>query len=214
MQQTFAGIYDRVVLGQPRLTLAIMFVLLLLFGMGLPQFRLDASADSLLLENDPDLKHFRELSKRYSAKEFLFITVTPAAGVFNPATTALITEMRAALKALPTVDSVVTILDVPLVKNVPGRLSEAATNYRTLESTDVNLARARAELTESPLYRNVVVSPNGATTAMRVILKDDSSFRALQNERGDLLYKRGTTHLTAAETARLASIEPQYKADC
>ena len=212
MQHTFAEIYDRFVLGQPRLTLAIMFVLLLLFGLGLPQFRLDASADSLLLENDPDLKHFRELSKRYSTKEFLFITVTPAAGVFSPSTTALITEMRAALKALPTVDSVVTILDVPLVKNVPGRLSEAATNYRTLESADVNLARARAELTESPLYRNVVVSPNGATTAMRVILKDDPSFRALQNERGDLLYKRGTTHLTAADTARLASIEPQYRA--
>ena len=34
-------------------------------------FELDASADSLILENDKDLKIFREITKRYDAKDFV-----------------------------------------------------------------------------------------------------------------------------------------------
>ncbi|MBI2799360.1 MAG: RND family transporter [Gammaproteobacteria bacterium] len=211
MIQHFAGVYDRLVLAQPRLVLVCLGLFFVLFGAGLADFRLDASADSLLLENDPDLKHFRELNQRYHARDFLFVTVTPRGGIFSAEGLKLIARLRTALKAVPAVESVVTVLDVPLVKNVPGKLSEAATHYRTLESSEVNFERARQELTESPLYRNVVMSPDASTTAIRVVLKDHADFRTLQNERGDLLFKRGTTALTEAESARLATIEPVYQ---
>src|SRR5690606_12097313 len=101
-------------------------------------------------------------------------------------------------------------LDVPLVKNVPGKLSEVATKYRTLESPDVDLARAREELTTSPLYRNVVISPDARTTAIRVVLSGDEEYRELQFERGRLLYARATGTITPEEEARLAEIEPRY----
>ncbi|MSR14977.1 MAG: hypothetical protein EXR86_10540 [Gammaproteobacteria bacterium] len=211
MRPTLVDFYDRFVLQQPRLTLLILCFTLALFALGLPQFRLDASADSLLLESDPELKHFRELSKRYSSREFLFVTVTPNEDLFAPTTFKLLTELRQALKEFPAVSSVVTLLDVPLVKNIPGKLSEVVTKYRTLESPDVNLYNARKELTESPLYRNVVVSPDAKTTAMRVILEDVPEFRALELARGDLLYKRATGTLDASEIAHLAQIEPLYK---
>lgn len=210
--RSIADFYDRLVLQQPKLTLSILGLALVLFALGLPQFRLDASADSLLLESDPELKHFRDLAKRYSTREFLFITVTPETGLFNPGAMKLIADLRGALRRVPAVDSVVTLLDVPLVKNVPGKLSEVVTKFRTLESADVDLAKARQELTESPLYRNVVISPDAKTTAIRVILKDDPDYRALQLERGDLLYKRATSALTAPEQARLDQIDPYYKA--
>ncbi|MGD9600597.1 MAG: RND family transporter [Gammaproteobacteria bacterium] len=208
----FADFYDRLVLAQPRLTLVILALILLLFGLGLANFRLDASADSLLLENDPDLKQFREMALRYNARDFLFVTVTPRDGLFTDEGMRLVADLRAALKALPEVASVVTVLDVPLVKNKPGRLSEVALNYRTLESPGIDLEKARAELTESPLYRNVVLSPDTRTTAIRVMLHENLKYRTLQLERADLLYKRGTQGLDAAETARLAELEPLYQA--
>ena len=40
----------------------------------LENFDLDASAQSLLLENDPDLKYLRELNERYRSEEFFIIT--------------------------------------------------------------------------------------------------------------------------------------------
>ena len=208
----FADRFDRLVIGRPRLTLFLMCVLLVLAGSGLQHFRLDASADSLLLDNDPDMKRYRDLALRYSARDFLFVTVSPKAGVFSPEGRALVAELRAALKSLPEVSSVVTVLDVPLVNNKPGRLSDIATNYRTLESPDVDLEKAREELTTSPLYRNVVLSADADTTAIRVILHENLKFRLLQLERADLLFKRGTSGLEPAEKARLTEIEPRYQA--
>jgi uncharacterized protein len=208
----FADRFDRLVIARPRLTLFLMCLLLVLAGSGLKHFRLDASADSLLLDNDPDMKKYRDLALRYSARDFLFVTVSPKAGVFSPEGRALIAELRGALKALPEVSSVVTVLDVPLVNNKPGRLSDIATNYRTLESPDVDLDKAREELTTSPLYRNVVLSPDANTTAMRVILHENLKYRLLQLERADLLFDRGTRGLEPAEETRLAEIEPRYQA--
>ena len=207
----FADFYDRLVLAQPRLTLAILTLTLALFALGLADFRLDASADSLLLENDPDLREFRELALRYNARDFLFVTVSPKEGLFNPQGMGLIRDLRQALKDIPQVASVMTVLDVPLVKNMPGTLSEIATRYRTLESKEVDLKKAREELTTSPLYRNVVLSPDASTTAIRVVLHENFKFRTLQYERADLLYKRGTTGLDVAQTERLAVIEPLYQ---
>lgn len=205
-----AELHERIVIARPRLALLLLTALLALCGLGLQHFRLDASADSLLLENDPDMKQYRDLALRYNARDFLFVTVTPPEGVFSPEGKALINDLRAALKAVPEVSSVLTVLDVPLVKNKPGRLSEVASNYRTLESPDVDLGKAEDELRSSPLYRNVVLSPDAGTTAIRVVLQEDIKYRLLQIERADLLYKRGTSGLSSGETSRLALIEPQY----
>ena len=123
----FADLYDRLVLAQPRLTLAILTLTLALFALGLAHFRLDASADSLLLENDPDLKEFRELALRYNTRDFLFVTVSPKEGLFNPQGMGLIRDLRQALKDIPQVASVMTVLDVPLVKNMQPRKLPCAT---------------------------------------------------------------------------------------
>lgn len=212
MFSALAALYDRVVLANPRATLVVLAVLLVVFGTGIPKFRVDASADSLLLENDVDLKRFRELGKRYEARDFLFVTVTPREPLFSPASRALIANIRADLKSLPDVESVLTVLDVPLVKNVQARLSEVATKYKTLESPDVDFDRARDELLTSPLYKNVAISADGTTTAIRVMMKDRPDFRRLQMERGDLVYLRATGALSPAQAARLAEIDPIYKA--
>ena len=212
MLQTCADLYDRYILGHPRLVLLLLALLVAGFARGIPDFRIDASADSLLLEEDKDLQSWRDLGKRYVTRDFLFVTVTPRQSLFEPASRDLVAEIRADLKALPDVDSVLTILDVPLVKNVEARLSEVSTKYKTLESPDVDLEKARQELLTSPLYRKVVISEDGGTTAIRVMLKDRPEFRALAQERGDLVYLRATQGLDDAQAARLAELEPAYQA--
>ena len=212
MTRALSALFDRVVLANPRSTLVVMAALLLVFATGIPKFRVDASADSLLLEDDHDLQRYRELGKRYPSHDFLFVTVQPEESLFSPSSRALIASIRADLGALPDVESVLTILDVPLVKNVQARLSEVASKYKTLESPDVDADKARDELLNSPLYRNVAISADGRTTAIRVVMKDRPEFRKLQLERGDLVYLRATEGLSPAQEARLAELEPIYRA--
>ena len=59
MSEKIFKLYDRTVLQHPILTIVLMLVLVFGIGGFAKNFRLDASADSLLLENDQDLKYFR-----------------------------------------------------------------------------------------------------------------------------------------------------------
>jgi len=54
-----AEVYDALVLRNPRLVLLVMLAVLVFFGYHTKDFRLDASADSLLLEDDADLSPHR-----------------------------------------------------------------------------------------------------------------------------------------------------------
>ena len=70
------------------------------------QFRLDASADSLVLENDTDLRYYRSLRGRYGSDAFLVITYTPKQELFSDSTLAKIKSLRDELSALVHVQKV------------------------------------------------------------------------------------------------------------
>ena len=61
---------------------AIIFLVIILGGMMTfaTNFKLDASADSLILENDKDLVKYRNVISRYDTKEFIVMTYTPSEG--------------------------------------------------------------------------------------------------------------------------------------
>ena len=69
--------YKNIIIERPRFTFAILLIVLLTFGYFIKFFQLDASSDTLLLENDPDLKYLREVNKKYGSKDFLVLTYTP-----------------------------------------------------------------------------------------------------------------------------------------
>ena len=73
----FEKIYKNSIIEKPKSTLLILAVLLLSFGYFAKDFQLDASSDTLLLENDPDLKYLREINTKYGSKDFLVLTYTP-----------------------------------------------------------------------------------------------------------------------------------------
>ena len=61
----------------------LLFALSIISIIGLPRFQLDASSDTLLLDNDPDLKIYRENSQKYGSSDFLVIAFTPNKDIFT-----------------------------------------------------------------------------------------------------------------------------------
>jgi predicted RND superfamily exporter protein len=211
MINRISSLYDRFVLGQPVAMLVLLACVLAFFAWHAKDFKLDASADSLLLEDDEDLRIFRELGERYKTKEFLFVTFTPAENLFSPASLQHVRNLRDELKQLPLVDSVVSILDVPLVRQVEGTLSDIASNYRTLESEDVDLDRARAELLNSPIFSEMVISLDGQTTALQINLREDPEYHELQKSRNLLLYKNRKGLLDHEGKQQLEDVLDRYE---
>ena len=75
--------YQNIIIQKPKFVLTLLLLILISFGYFSKDFRLDASSDTLLLENDPDLKYLREVTKRYGSKYFLVLTYTPENELIN-----------------------------------------------------------------------------------------------------------------------------------
>ena len=135
--------YKKWVLINPWPLLIVLLVILGCFAWHAQDFRLDASADSLLLDDDQDLKAYRELSDRYGSKNFLVVAIVPDAPLFNRATLDQMESLASELTEIPGVESVNSILDVPLLSQSGGSLTELAGNFRTLRDPDVDFDRAR-----------------------------------------------------------------------
>ena len=131
-------IYKNLIIEKPKLTLLILSILLITFAYFSKNFQLDASSDTLLLENDPDLKYLREVNANYASKDFLVLTYTPKNDLLNPATIQDLKNLKNDLTNLKWVNNVITILDVPLLKNNDDPLAERIKNFKTLGGKDVD----------------------------------------------------------------------------
>ena len=71
------------VFGRPWLVIGVTFLIVAFFAWYTQYFRLDASADSLLLENDPDWEFFRQVGNRYGIREFVVVAYIPQGDLFS-----------------------------------------------------------------------------------------------------------------------------------
>ena len=199
----FSNLYKNLVIERPRFTLFTLVLLLAIFGYFSKNFQLDASSDTLLLENDPDLKYLREVNNNYNTKDFLVLTYSHAPNEdynFKSKNTIKNLELlKNSLENLDWVDSVITVLDVPLLKNNDDPLSERIRNFKTLSSPDVDLERGFDEIINSPIYKNFVISEDGQTSGILVYIKPDEKLAELIKTKNDYLDRKDKGQLTVNE---------------
>ncbi len=73
----FINIIYKKLLEKPKFILILLILVFSFSVYNAKNFQLDASADSLLLENDPDLNYLRSVNERYSSEDFFVITYSP-----------------------------------------------------------------------------------------------------------------------------------------
>ncbi len=190
MSSYLIKLYSNTILRHPVIALLLTATVSAFFISHVTEFELDASADSLILENDAALKYYRGVRERYGSDDFLIVTYSPKNPLFSETTLEDIRQLRESLNSIENVDSVVSLLDVPLVSSPPMTLAEISRQARTLESDDVDIALAEKEMTTSPLYENLLVSSNADTTALQVNLKQNTALKTLVDEREQLFQQK------------------------
>jgi predicted RND superfamily exporter protein len=166
--------FDRLILHHPGIVILCALVVVGLLALGARYFRLDASAETLVMENDKDLRYAIQISDRYGQSDFLVLTYTPkASSIFSPDTLKILAKLRDDLSALDDVESVRSILDVPLLENPPVSLKNISADLPTLESPGVDIKSAAAELSQSPLCRDLLLSADSRTTALLINFAGD-----------------------------------------
>ena len=181
--------YQKNILEKPKTVLLLLTFFLLIFGYFSKDFRLDASSDTLLIEGDPDLKYLNEINKRYNSKEFLVLTFTPKESMISENSINNLLSLKYKIQSLDWVDSVITLLDVPLLTSTDDTLTEKLKNFSTLKSEGINKTKGFNEILNSPVFRNFVISEDGNTTGIIVYLKKKTEPIKLLSKKELQIYK-------------------------
>ncbi len=205
-------LYLTLITRQPKMVLACVAVLTIGLAAGLPNFKLDASSDSLTLENDLDLEYFRDVSKNYQSGDFLVITFKPHSDLFSDESLDILANLKQDLFKVKGVASINSILDVPLLYSPKRSLTEIVRKPLTLLSPGVDRQLAKQEFLSSPIYKELILGPDGQTTALQLNIQYDKKYIELVQARNNLRIKRNREGLSEAEKIELDNVSAEFLA--
>ena len=184
--KTYIKNYCDNVINNPLSVLVFVLSIVVIASMGISNFKLDASSDALVLEGDNSLKIYREAEEEFGDSNFLYVTYEPNGELFTKESLDTILSIEKDLTLIDGVDSVLSLMDAPIFFQPRVGLTDVADNLKDLTSEGINLALAKEEIINNPIYKDLIISRDGSITAMQVSLKANDEYNSLMSERYDI----------------------------
>ena len=215
MKNKLLSLYEKIVFEHAKLVLLLIALLIGFLSQYAGNFRLDASSDSLVLENDESLEYYRKVVSKYNTADFLVLTYSPlpASGeMFSDEVLADIGNLRQDILDLGNIKSIISILDVPLTQSPPITLAELNGAPQLLLSKKTDRELAKIELQTSQLYRDLLLSQDFSTTAVVVSLNSDEQVSALLDQRNNLRGLRANGEFSETQRSELERVTLEHQA--
>jgi predicted RND superfamily exporter protein len=192
-------VYQSFILRYPLFVLALTLLFILLFGMNVSKLQIDASAETLLLDDDKDLDFLRETEKRFKSNDILIIAYKPDTPLLSHDSLKRLRSLSQALEKIPMVTSVDSILTAPLLYSPLRDFDALLSQTYTLETPEMNHTLAKNEFLTSPLYKDSLVNKEFTITSMVLNLQKDDTYYTLLEQRNALLQKQKNRSLSQKE---------------
>jgi len=180
------GIIYHKILKYPYVILLFFLSIFLISIYQSKNFQLDASADTLLIENDPDLIYLRNLNERYKSEKFFIVTYTPKNLSKKDSINELINLVKD-INSFNWISKTISIVNAPLLKSTDEPLIDKIRNLKYITNSDVNVNNALNELTSSPIYKNLIISEDGKTFGIVAYIKENRSYLDTINKKTEYL---------------------------
>ena len=166
----------RMLVSAPKLSLALALILCAFLCAFAPKLAIDASTQTLLLENDKDLELWRDITKRYKIPNTLVIAYTPNSDLLSESSISTLAALSKDLAQIKGVKSVFSMLDAPLLLSSGLKFSDLLGTIPTLKDSNASKEAIKAEFLNSPFYKNSLVSSDFKTTALLLTLEPNSRY--------------------------------------
>ena len=166
----------RMLVSAPKLSLALALILCAFLCAFVPKLAIDASTQTLLLENDKDLELWRDITKRYEIPNTLVIAYTPNSDLLSESSISTLAALSKDLAQIKGVKSVFSMLDAPLLLSSGLKFSDLLGTIPTLKDSNASKEAIKAEFLSSPFYKNSLVSSDFKTTALLLTLEPNSRY--------------------------------------
>jgi len=180
------GIIYHKILKYPYVILLFFLSIFLISIYQSKNFQLDASADTLLIENDPDLIYLRNLNERYKSEKFFIVTYTPKNLSKKDSINELINLVKD-INSFNWISKTISIVNAPLLKSTDEPLIDKIRNLKYITNSDVNVNNALNELTSSPIYKNLIISEDGKTFGIVAYIKENRLYLDAINKKTEYL---------------------------
>ena len=204
-------IYDTFILKYPILVLLILSIFVSILGYYSTKVEVDASAETLLLDDDKDLKFFREVNKRYNNLNFLIVTFAPHNDLLSNESLDTIKNLSKEFLTVENIENVDSILTVPLLQSPVRPISDLVAGVDSMETKEFDKDLVKNEFLTSPLYKNALVSDDFKTTALILNIKHDAKYFELLEKRNSLSVKEREKTITKEEKSELEKIVVEFK---
>lgn len=180
----------------PKITLSFSLAFCLFFAFFSKNLNVDASAQSLLLEHDEDLKFYREISSRYGGDDFLMLAFTPKdTDLFSQKNLNFIKNISEEIAQIKGVKQVFSIANAPLLQSFNDKdLKEIIKNIPNIFSQDINITLAKKEILNHPFYKNNLISKDGKTAGILIYFEPDPTYNALIQLRDEAKNEKEKEH--------------------
>jgi uncharacterized protein len=206
-----SALYSKILMEHAKLAWFLVAIVLVTLAWKTPNFRMDASADSLVLESDRSLQYYRTIKERYGSDDFLVITFTPQQEIFQRDTLNVLASIANDLKQIDGITGVTNLLTVPMLNADGIDLYNMSDKIRYLSDTQVDLTAAKNHVAQSPLYQDMLLSRDGKTTAMQVDLFIDHEYEDLLAQVNKLRAAKVNNTLSPEDHKLLESVTLKYR---
>lgn len=204
-------IYDTFILKYPLTVLIVLSIFVSVLAYYSTKVEVDASAETLLLDDDKDLKFFREVNKRYNNLNFLIVTFTPNNDLLSNESLDTIKNLSKEFLTVENIENVNSILTVPLLQSPVRPISDLVAGVDSMETKEFDKELVKNEFLTSPLYKNALVSDDFKTTALILNIKNDEKYYELLEKRNSLLVKEKEKIITKEEKLELKKAIVEFK---
>ena len=204
-------IYDTFIFKYPVLVLLFLSISVSILGYYSTKVEVDASAETLLLDDDKDLKFFREVNQRYDNSSFLIVTFSPNFDLLSNESLEVIKNISNEFSSVENIQKVQSILTVPLLQSPIRPISDLVSGVDSMETKEFDKTLVKNEFLTSPLYKNALVSDDFKTTALILNIKDDTKYYELLEKRNSLLAKEKEKTISKEEKLELKKAIVEFK---
>jgi len=209
--ESSASYVVRVVTERPYWTILITIIVMLFMSWPATRLIIDASPDSLLLENDPDLKFYRNIHYKYGSDVYVIVAIGFSESILTPSSLSRIEEITGRVKEIEGVSNVTSVTNIPLIYQSLEQDEKSMLAFPTLLSKDVDIRQVENELLTNPLYERNFASKDLQMAAFKIDFMETNNYKELFDQRYLLIEKRTSGMLALQDRLELKKINKKLE---
>ena len=209
MNKSIADIF----VNYPKSFIVLFICLTAVCGWYVQDFQIDASAETLLVENNLLYIESQEMAEQFEPEEFVLVAYRPRENsIFSEETLSRIESLSEELSSIERVSSVTSLVNVPLLSTIDNPMEALG----DMDPADWTWAEQRysAEtmnniLSDHPIFTDLLVNRELSATAIQVVFERNEELDSINSEILTLQRKAVDDSLTEDDSRRLENLRTE-----